>query len=38
MEYKTQKLFFVFKIVAFELGTSNSHNPEQDTCNGQSMC
>ena len=38
MEYKTQRMFFVFKIIAFEQRTTNSHNPEYDTCNGQSMC
>ena len=38
MELKTEKMFFVFKIIAFEQGTANSHNPEQDTCNWQSMC
>ena len=31
-------MFFVFKITGYELGLANSHNPEQDTCNGQSMC
>ena len=31
-------MFFVLKITGFELGTTNSHNPDQDTCNGQSMC
>ena len=31
-------MFFVFKITGFEYGTANSHNPQQDTCNGQSMC
>ena len=33
----TTKLF-VFKIIGFELGTSNSHNLEQDTCHRQWMC
>ena len=31
-------MFFVFKITGFEEGTGNSHKPEQDTCNEQSMC
>ena len=38
MESKTQKIFLVLKIIAFELETENSHKPEQDTCNQQSMC
>ena len=38
MESKTQKMFLVLKIIAFELETANSHKPEQDTCNQQSMC
>ena len=37
MEKKIVKKFFVFKINAFESGTRNSHNPEQDTCDYQSM-
>ena len=28
----------VLKVIAFELGTKNSHNPKQDTCHWQSMC
>ena len=28
----------VLKIIAFESGTRNSHNPEQDICHWQSMC
>ena len=31
-------MFFAENIIAFESGTRNSHNPEQDTCNSQSMC
>ena len=31
-------MFFVFKITGLEKGTANSHNPEEDTCNMQSMC
>ena len=38
MELKTQKIFLLFKIIALELETANSHKPEQDTCNRQSMC
>ena len=37
MEKKTEKMFFVFKIIVFELGTANSHTPEQDIYNPQSM-
>ena len=28
----------VLKAIAFELGTTNSHNPEQDVFHWQSMC
>ena len=38
MESKTKKIFLVLKIIAIELETANSHKPEQDTCNRQSMC
>ena len=38
MEQKIQKKFFVFQIIAFELGVANSHNLEQDTCHRQSIC
>ena len=31
MEQKIEKIFFVFQIIAFELGVANSHNPEEDT-------
>ena len=37
MEQKIEKKFFVFQIIAFELGVTNSHNLEQDTCRRQSM-
>ena len=37
-EQKIDKKFFVFKIIAFEEGTGNSHNPEHDICNQQSVC
>ena len=38
MEQKIEKKFFVFNIMAFEYGTENSHNLQQDTCHRQPMC
>ena len=38
MEHKNQKKFLVLKIIAFESGKANSHNPEQDICHWMSMC
>ena len=38
MGEKNQKKFLVFKIIAFEMGSTNSHNSEQDTCHWQSIC
>ena len=38
MEQKNEKKCLDLKIIAFELGTRHSHNPEQDTCHWQSMC
>ena len=38
MEKKNQKKFFVVRLISFESVTTNSHNPEQDTCHWQSMC
>ena len=38
MEEKIEKIFFVFQILAFELGVANSGNIEQDTCDCQPMC
>ena len=38
MEQKNLKKLLVLKIIAFELGSRNSHNPEQDICHWQSMC
>ena len=38
MEQKNQKKFLVFKIIAFEPGSTNTHNPQQDTCHWQSIC
>ena len=35
---KNEKNVLVSKIIAFESGTSKSHNPEQDTCHSQSVC
>ena len=37
MEQKNQKNFFLLKIIAFQSGTTNSQNSEQDTCHCQSM-
>ena len=38
MEQKYLKKLLVFEINAFESGTRNSHNPEQDICNWHPMC
>ena len=38
MQQKILKKLLVLKIIAFELGTTNSHNPEQDICHWQSTC
>ena len=38
MKQQNQKKFLVLKIIPFELGTTNSHNHEQDNCHWQSMC
>ena len=38
MEQKNQKKLLVLKIIAFESGKANSHNPEQDICHWMSMC
>ena len=38
MEQKGEKKFFVFQIIAFELGVANSLNLQQDTYHRQSMC
>ena len=37
MEKKIQKKCFVFKIIAFEPGSTNFHILEQDTCHWQSI-
>ena len=36
MEQENPKKFFVFKIIAFEPGSKNSHILEHDTCHWQS--
>ena len=38
MEQANAKYFLVFKITAFELGSTNSHILEQDTSHWQSLC
>ena len=38
IEQKNQKQLLVLKIIAFELGMTNSHNLEQDICHWHSMC
>ena len=38
MEQKNKKKLLLLKIIAFESGKANSHNPEQDICHWQSMC
>ena len=38
IEQKIQKMFFVFEIIAFELGVANSHNLGQAICHQQSVC
>ena len=35
---KNQEQFLLFKIIAFEPGSSNSDNIEEDTCLWQSIC
>ena len=37
MEQKNLKKLLVSKIIAFELGRRNSHNPEEDICHWQTM-
>ena len=38
MDRKNQKEFSVSKIIAFDSGMTNSHNPKEDTCHWQSIC
>ena len=35
---KQSEKLFLLKIIAFELGTTNSRHPEEDTCHWQSIC
>ena len=37
MEQKNEKKLLLLKIIAFESGKANSHNPEQDICHWMSM-
>ena len=38
IKQKNRKKLLVFKIIAFESRTTNSHTPEQDNIHWQSMC
>ena len=38
MEQKIEKMFFLFQIIAFELGVANSLNIQYDTWHRHSMC
>ena len=38
MEQTNQEKFLLLKIIAFESGKANSHNPHNDICHWQSMC
>ena len=38
MKQKNEKKFRVLRIIAFESGSRNSHDPEQNTYHWQSMC
>ena len=38
MDQENLKKFLVLKTIAFELGTTNSQQPEQDNCHWDSMC
>ena len=38
MEQKNLNKLLDLKIIVFQSGTINSHNPEQDICHWQSMC
>ena len=37
MQQKNEKMFLVLKVIAFQSETRNSHNPEEDTCQWQSI-
>ena len=38
IKQKIENKFFVFYIIAFEFGVTNSRHNEEDTCHRQSMC
>ena len=38
MEQRNLEKLLVLKIISFESGMTNSHNPEQDSCHSQPMC
>ena len=38
MKQKDRQKLFVLNIIPFQLGTTNSHTPEQDNCHWYSMC
>ena len=38
MEQKNEKKLLFLRIIAFESGKANSHNPEQDICHWMSIC
>ena len=38
MKQKNRQKLLVLNIIPFELETTNSHTPEEDNCQGQSMC
>ena len=38
MEQTNLKRILVVKVIAFESGTNNCQNPEQDNCHWQSVC
>ena len=38
MEQENPKKILVFKIIAFEAGSTNSHILKQDSCHWQSIC
>ena len=38
LQQKIQQKILVSKIIAFKLGSTNSHNLEEDNCHCQSIC
>ena len=38
MKQKNRKKLLGLNVIPFELGMTNSPNPEQETCHWQSMC